>query len=68
MAMAHSAQDLASRRGSVAAALVGVLLLEQQEEWQLDGRRVFSELSMAKLDKTSESVQDQSTAALAAAA
>jgi hypothetical protein len=68
MAMAHSAQDLASRRGSVAAALVGMLLLEQQEEWQLDGRRVFSELSMAKLDKTSESVQDQSTAALAAAA
>jgi hypothetical protein len=68
MAMAHSAQDLASRRGSVAAALVGVLLLEQQEEWQLDGRRVFSELSMAKPDKTSESVQDQSTAALAAAA
>ena len=68
MAMAHSAQDLASRRGSVAAALVDVLLLEQQEEWQLDGRRVFSELSMAKLDKTSESVQDQSTAALAAAA
>ena len=48
--------------------LVGALLLEQQEEWQLDGRRVFSELSMAKLDKTSESVQDQSTAALAAAA
>jgi hypothetical protein len=44
MAMAHSAQDLASRRGSVAAALVGMLLLEQQEEWQLDGRRVFSEL------------------------
>ena len=24
--------------------LVGALLLEQQEEWQLDGRRVFSEL------------------------
>jgi len=48
--------------------LVGALLLEQQEEWQLDGRRVFSELSMAKLDKTSESVQDQSTAALSAAA
>jgi hypothetical protein len=47
---------------------VGALLLEQQEEWQLDGRRVFSELSMAKLDKTSESVQDQSTAAFAAAA
>ena len=48
--------------------LVGALLLEQQEEWQLDGRRVFSELSMAKLDKTSESVQDQSTAAFSAAA
>ena len=48
--------------------LVGALLLEQQEEWQLDGRRVFSELSMAKLDKTSESVQDQSTAAFAPAA
>jgi hypothetical protein len=47
---------------------VVALLLEQQEEWQLDGRRVFSELSMAKLDNSSESVQDQSTAALAAAA
>ena len=48
--------------------LVGALLLEQQEEWQLDGRRVFPELSIAKLDKTSESVQDQSTAAFAPAA
>jgi hypothetical protein len=47
---------------------VGALLLEQQEEWQLDGRRVFSELSMAKLDKSSEQVQDQPTAALTAAA
>ena len=37
--------------------LVGALLLEQQEEWQLDGRRVFSELSMAKLDNTSETVK-----------
>jgi len=46
---------------------VGALLLEQQEEWQLDGRRVFSELSMTKLDKSSEQVQDQPTAALAAA-
>ena len=27
--------------------LVGGLLLEQQEEWQLEGRRVFSEQSMA---------------------
>ena len=48
--------------------LVGALLLEQQEEWQLDGRRVFSELSMAKLDNTSDQLQDQPTAALAAAA
>jgi hypothetical protein len=48
--------------------LVGALLLEQQEEWQLDGRRVFSELSMTKLDKSGEQVQDQPTAALAAAA
>jgi hypothetical protein len=47
---------------------VGALLLEQQEEWQLDGRRVFSELSMTKLDKSGEQVQDQPTAALAAAA
>ena len=44
--------------------LVGALLLEQQEEWQLDGRRVFSELSMAKLDNTSDQLQNQSTAAL----
>ncbi|WP_370455609.1 transposase [Synechococcus sp. RSCCF101] len=48
--------------------LVGVLLLEQQEEWQLDGRRVFSELSMAKLDNTSDQGQDQLTAAISAAA
>jgi len=34
--------------------LVGALLLEQQEEWQLDGRRVFSELSMTKLENTSD--------------
>ncbi len=48
--------------------LVGALLLEQQEEWQLDGRRVFSELSMAKLDNTSNQTQDQPTAAITAAA
>lgn len=48
--------------------LVGALLLEQQEEWQLDGRRVFSELSMAKLDKSSDQLQDQTAAALSAAA
>jgi putative transposase len=40
--------------------LVGALLLEQQEKWQLDGRRAFSEVSMAKLDKSSEPVQTQS--------
>jgi putative transposase len=48
--------------------LVGALLLEQQEEWQLEGRRVFSELSMAKLDNNDDPGQDQLTAALAAAA
>ena len=48
--------------------LVGALLLEQQDEWQLDGRRVFSELSMAMLDNTSDQTQDQPTAALTAAA
>ena len=48
--------------------LVGALLLEQQEEWQLDGRRVFSELSMAKLDNSGDQLQDQQTAALTAAA
>jgi putative transposase len=48
--------------------LVGALLLEQQEEWQLKGRRVFSELSMAKLDNNDDPGQDQLTAALAAAA
>jgi putative transposase len=48
--------------------LVGALLLEQQEEWQLDGRRVFSEFSMAKLDNTSNQTQDQPTAAITAAA
>jgi transposase-like protein len=39
--------------------LVGALLLEQQEEWQLEGRRVFSELSMAKLDSGNDPGQDQ---------
>ena len=47
---------------------MGALLLEQQEEWQLEGRRVFSELSMAKLDSSNDSGQDQRSAALAAAA
>jgi 8-oxo-dGTP pyrophosphatase MutT (NUDIX family) len=44
--------------------LVGALLLEQQEEWQLDGSRVFSELSMAKLDSTTDPGQDQLSSAL----
>ena len=48
--------------------LVGALLLEQQEEWQLEGRRVFSELSMAKLDSSNDPGQDQLTVALTAAA
>ena len=48
--------------------LVGALLLEQQEEWQLEGRRVFSELSMAKLDSSNDPGQDQLTVALNAAA
>jgi transposase-like protein len=48
--------------------LVGALLLEQQEEWQLEGRRVFSEQSMAKLDSSNDPGQDLQSAALAAAA
>ncbi len=47
--------------------LVGALLLEQQEEWQHDGRPVFSEVSIAKREKISAQLQDQATAALAAA-
>lgn len=54
--------------GAAITPLVGALLLEQQEEWQLDGRSVFSELSMTKLDNTSDQVRDQPTAALGAAA
>jgi hypothetical protein len=33
--------------------------MEQQEEWQLDRRRIFTELSMAKLEKNSDHAQDQ---------
>ncbi len=47
--------------------LVGALPLEAQEEWPLDARRVFSELSMSKLDNSRQLVKDLSTAALAAA-
>ena len=48
--------------------LVGALLLEQREEWQLEGRRVFSELSMAKLDISNDPGQENPYAALPAAA
>jgi hypothetical protein len=48
--------------------LVGTLLLEQQEKWQLESRRLFSELSIAQLDSSNDLGQDQLTAALAAAA
>jgi transposase-like protein len=47
--------------------LVGALLLERQEEQQ-EGRRVFSALSMAKLDSSNDPGQIQLTAALTAAA
>lgn len=43
------ASDLAQQKGS--------RQLEQQEEGQLAGRRVFPELSMARLDKSSKSIQ-----------
>jgi hypothetical protein len=48
--------------------LVGALLLEQQEEWRLEVRRVFSEPSMAKLDSSNDPGQDQHSAGPAAAA
>ena len=48
--------------------LVGALLLEQQENWELHGRRVFSEQSMAMLDSSNGPGPDQQSAALAAAA
>ncbi len=38
--------------------LVGALLLEQQECWQYDGCRVLFDLSMAKPDNSSQSVQN----------
>lgn len=48
--------------------LVGALLLVEQEEWQLNGRRVFSEQSMAKLENTTDPGQDHNRAALEAVA
>jgi putative transposase len=56
------------RKDAAISRLVGGLLLEQQEEWQLEGGRVFSELSMAKLDSSNDPGQDIPYAALAAAA
>jgi len=56
------------RKDAAIIRLVGALLLEQQEEWQLEGRRVFSELSMAKLDINNDPGEDNPYAALAAAA
>jgi putative transposase len=37
--------------------LVGSLLLEQQEEWQLKRRRFFSEATKAKIPKTEEMLE-----------
>ena len=34
--------------------LVGAVLLEQQEEWQLERRRFFSEATMAKIPEPEE--------------
>jgi len=42
--------------------------LDRQEGWQLEGRRVLFELSMAKLDSSNDPGQDRNTAALTAAA
>ena len=36
--------------------LVGSQLLEQQEEWQLERRRFFSEASMAKIPEPEEAI------------
>jgi hypothetical protein len=38
-------------------SLSGALLLKQQEDWQLDGRRGFSEPSRAKPENASGSVR-----------
>ncbi len=37
--------------------LVGAQLLEQQEEWQLERRRFFSEATMAKIPELEEAQQ-----------
>jgi len=37
--------------------LVGAQLLEQQEEWQLESRRFFSEATMAKIPEPDEALE-----------
>ena len=37
--------------------LVGSLLLEQQEEWQLERRRFFSEATMARISEPEEALE-----------
>jgi len=37
--------------------LVGAQLLEQQEEWQLERRRFFSEATMAKIPEPTEALE-----------
>jgi len=37
--------------------LVGSQLLEQQEEWQLERRRFFSEATMAKIPEPEEALE-----------
>jgi len=37
--------------------LVGAQLLEQQEEWQLERRRFFSEVTIAKIPKPEEPLE-----------
>jgi len=37
--------------------LVGAQLLEQQEEWQLERRRFFSEATMAKIPEPEETLE-----------
>ncbi|MFM7513379.1 MAG: transposase, partial [Cyanobium sp.] len=51
--------------------LVGSQLLEQQEEWQLERRRFFSEATMAKIQEPEEALDlidgeraEQSSAAI----
>ena len=61
---------LALRNEQVSEAVDGhwwALLLKQQEELQLEGRRVFSELAVAKLYSSKDPRQGQLTATLTAA-